>query len=166
MKKGMEYEMLFVIAFVVLMIIVVGSWKYAGMSIASQRMSELKINTVVQIKNILLLMQSAPANTTACVALNNCNKINIHSTYIEIWGLANNYFKEEAYLSNTLAGNMNLYIQDESCVKSEGECNSWLRLTNKEGFVSSCGSENSVCVCFKKVNDKDIHIIRVKGVSR
>lgn len=157
-KKGLEHELLFIIVIIIVVIIVVVSaWKYAGMSVASERMSELKINTVAQIKNILLLMQSAPVTTTACASLKNCNKVEIHNTYIEIWGSANNYFKEGAYLSTSLAGNMDLYMYDESS-------DAWDILTGDESFVTACGSGTSpIFVCFKKVDDKKIHILGTKG---
>ncbi|RLJ05562.1 MAG: hypothetical protein DRP14_01670 [Candidatus Aenigmatarchaeota archaeon] len=153
-NKGLLVEIFFFLFGLLFSILFVGSWQQMGMSMATERMSELKVNTVTQIKNILLLMEIAPVKTHACVSLRNCNKITIHSDYIEIWGPANNYLKEGEYLSNSLVGNLNLYEYNETCAARGGNCDLWNKLT-EEGYTTACNS----FICFEKVNETSIHIL-------
>ena len=157
--SGMEIEYFFFIFGLMFAIMIIGLWQQMGFSMATERMSELKINTVYQIKNILLLMQIAPVETYTCASLKNCNKISIHSNYIGIWGPANDYFDEKEYLSDSLVGNMELYSYDE-------DSEAW-GLVGDTPYVTSCGSGDQVFfVCFKKVDERVVYISKLVGVGK
>ena len=158
-EKGLEIEYFFFIFGLIFAIMTLGLWQQMGMAAATQRMSELKINTVMQIKNTLLLMQSAPVKTSTCVSLRNCNRITIYPTYIGIWGPTNKYFKEGAYLSDSLVGNMDLYEYNETSGKFES--------LGSDGYTTVCGSGNQIVfLCFEKVNKNSIYITKVVGVEK
>lgn len=151
-NKGLEVEIFFFLFGLIFAIILLGSWQQMGMSLATQRMSELKINTVMQIKNILLLMEMAPVKTYTCASLINCNRVTIHPNYIEIWGPANEYFKEGSYLSDSLVGSMGLYEYNQTSGNWE--------ILSVDGYTTACGS----FVCFEKVDENSVHIIGSIGV--
>ncbi|MCK4730758.1 MAG: hypothetical protein KAT28_05565 [Candidatus Aenigmarchaeota archaeon] len=156
--KGIEVEYFFFIFGLIFAVMILGLWQQMGFSLATERMSELKINTVYQIKNILLLMQIAPVETYTCASLKNCNQISIHSNYIGIWGPANDYFEEGNYLSDSLIGNMELYSKDDS--------GDWV-LVGDTPYTTACGSGNQVLfVCFKKIDERVIYISKLVGVGR
>ena len=147
--KGVKTEYIFLLISLILTIMIASSWQQKAMDIASERMSELKIITLTQIKNVLFTMQYAPAETEACVPLKNCIKVAIHRSYIEIWGLANDYFKEKEYLSTSLIGNTKLYMPNETCL-AEGSENCWISLEGRV-FETSCSRKGQVLyLCFRK----------------
>ncbi len=144
-KKGIEVEYFFFIFGLIFAILILGLWQQMGMGLATQRMSELKINTIAQIKNTLFLMQSAPVKTYTCASLRNCNRVTIHPTYIEIWGPENKRFNEGVYLSDSLVGNMDLYEYTKT---------SW-EVLSVDGYTTPC----EVFLCFEKVDENSIYII-------
>ncbi len=157
--KGIEIEYFFFIFGLMFAIMILGLWQDMGFSMATERMSELKINTVFQIKNILLLMQIAPVETYTCASLKNCNQISIHRNYIGIWGPANDYFDEKEYLSESLVGNMDLYNYNE-------DSEAWELISN-EPYVTSCGSGNQIFfICFLKSSEDSIYISKLVGVEK
>ena len=165
-KKGIEIEYFFFIFGLIFAIMILGLWQQMGMGVATERMSELKINTVSQIKNTLLLMQSAPVKTYTCAGLRNCNKVTIYPGYIGIWGPANEYFEEGEYLSDSLVGSMDLYEYNNTCAAQGGGCDLWNKLTG-DGYTTPCGSGSQIVfLCFEKVDEMSIHIIGPTGVGR
>lgn len=158
-KGSMEIEMFFFLFGIIFAVMILLMWQTMGMATATSRMSELKTNTVTQIKDILLMMQKAPVESFTCASLRNCNRVNIHNSYIEIWGPTNDYFKEGEYLSGSLVGNMELYyLNDRS-----GE---WESLP-ENGFGVACGSEDEIVfVCFKKVGEEIIHIAGLETIGK
>lgn len=157
--KGIEVEYFFFIFGLIFSIMIIGSWQQMGFSKATERISELKINTVFQIKNILFLMQIAPVETYACASLKNCNQVSIHNNYIGIWGPTDDYFDEKEYLSESLIGNMDLYAYNESSEAWE--------LIGDKPYITSCGSGNQIFfVCFKKMDEKKIYISKLVNVGK
>ena len=157
--KGIEVEYFFFIFGLMFAIMVLGLWQQMGFSLATERISELKVNTVYQIKNILLLMQIAPVETYTCVSLKNCNKVSIHRNYIGIWGPTNKYFDEKEYLSDSLIGNMDLYAYNESSEAWE--------LVGDEPYTAACGSGNQiVSICFLKSDENSIYISKSIGAGK
>lgn len=156
-KKGVEMEYLFLLFGLILLVIIAGAWQSQAMKIAQGRMSELKILTLTQVKDILLSMQNAPVKTQACASLINCKKLILHQNYIEIWGPENSYYGEEPYLSTSLVGDARLYVpHNESCAYSE-DPNCWDPLNN---FTTTCGTKDKpVYLCFEKVEEDRIYII-------
>jgi len=147
--KGVKTEYIFLLISLILTIMIVGSWQQKAMDIAGERMSELKIITLTQIKNVLFTMQYAPSETEACVPLKNCIRVAIHRSYIEIWGLANDYFREDEYLSTSLIGDAKLYMANETCL-AEGKSNCWM-LLNGGVFETTCSHKGQILyLCFKK----------------
>ncbi|HIE41456.1 MAG TPA: hypothetical protein EYP80_02205 [Candidatus Aenigmarchaeota archaeon] len=157
--RGIEIQYLFLIFGLIFSIIIVSTWQQMGTTIAEKRMGELKVNTITQIKNILFMLQYVPNQTQACASLMNCDKIVIHPTYIEIWGPANDYFKEEEYLSTSIVGNMQLYYYNETSKTWE--------LLPTQGYVTTCGSgDHLIYICFKKSTNNNISIIKQEIVKK
>ena len=154
MKKGVEVEYWFLLFSLIFGVILIGVWQQKGTELASERMSELKILTLTQVKNILFTMQYAPLETEACASLKNCDKITIHSSYIEIWGPGGDYFEEEEYLSTSLVGDMELYEFNETS-------NEW-QLLSPKGYTTTCSSEGKpLYLCFKKVEHNGEEVIHI-----
>jgi hypothetical protein len=170
-NKGLLMRYFFLLFGLVFSIIIAGLWQQMGMSIASERMSELKVNTLSQVKDILFTLQYMPVETQACASLISCDKLTIHKTFIDIWGPTNDYFSEKAYVSTSLAGNMDLYYEDDTCVANEGtDC--WVKIGDSEddGFSTACGSDDQIVfICFKKVmhsNKEAICILKQEVVEK
>jgi sensor c-di-GMP phosphodiesterase-like protein len=152
--KGIRTEYVFLLISLIFTIMVVSSSQQKAMDLASERMSELKVITLTQIKNILFTMQYAPVETEACASLRNCISLAIHRSYIEIWGLANDYFREDEYLSTSLVGNMNIYMWNETCA-AEGREDCWVLLDGNV-FKTSCSHGDQIFyLCFRKELDKN-----------
>jgi len=154
-KKGIEVEYMFLIGGLVLVLLFVSYWQQMGTSLAAKNWGELKVQTVTQVKNVILLMQTAPVETETCVPVTGCDKIAIHQGYVEIWGEQKEYFKEPSYLSTELStGMLDIYMYDEkgksvamkNCEET-ADAGNW----GGCGFVTPCGSGNSILlICFKK----------------
>ena len=152
-RKGIESDYLFLLFSIILGVVLVGAWQVRGMEIAQERLSELKILTLTQVKNVLFSMQYAPIRTSACVSLMNCQKLILHRDYIEIWGPANDYYSEGPYVSTSLIGDAILYKYNESSKV-------WEQLT-QEGYTTTCGTKgNPLYLCFKKVEEDKIYIFK------
>ncbi|OYT43151.1 MAG: hypothetical protein B6U88_01740 [Candidatus Aenigmarchaeota archaeon ex4484_56] len=157
--KGIEFKMMFVIAGMILAVLIAVSWEQIGMAQTAARMSEMKINTIVQIKDILLLMQIMPVETEICTPLQNCNYVVITQNKIEIQGPATE-LETEAYLSHTLVGDMDLYYLAED--------GSYIQLMSGDRYTVPCGSvsKESIFICFKKVSEIELRIHKLTSVSR
>ncbi len=150
-KGGVEIHYLFLLFSIILGVMLVGAWQVQGMKLAQSRMSELKIMSLTQVKNILFSMQHAPVENQACTSLMKCQKLTLHKGYIEIWGPENDYYKEGPYVSTSLVGNLKFYKYNESS-------NRWEQLT-EEGYTTTCGTrEEPVYLCFEKVASDEIRI--------
>jgi hypothetical protein len=159
-KKGIEVEYMFLIGGLVLVLLFVSYWQQMGLSLAAKNWGELKVQTITHVKNVILLMQTAPVETETCVPVTGCDKIAVHQGYVEIWGAENEYFKEPSYLSTALStGMLDIYMKNE---QSKTEIDKLVALKECEGttdpgnwggcgFITPCGTGNSIVfICFKK----------------
>jgi hypothetical protein len=148
-------EYMFLIGGLVLVLLFVSYWQQMGLSLAAKNWGELKVQTSTQVKNVILLMQTAPVETETCVPVTGCDKIAVHQGYVEIWGKQNEYFKEPSYLSTALStGMLDIYMKDEKGkLQSLGKCEENSNAGNWGGcgFVTPCGNGNSIVfICFRK----------------
>lgn len=144
-QKGLTVEYMFLIGGLILILLLVSYWQQMGLSLAVKNWGQLKVQTTTQMKDIILLMQKAPAESETCVPISSCDKVAVHKDFVEIWGPEKDYFKEPAYLSTPLSTSMlDIYAKDE-----KGKIT---KLDEDQGFVAYCGSSNSIVfICFKKM---------------